>query len=57
MIRRKIKKSTKIENYTDEQIKSAETWLNTYPRKMFGWRSSQDLFEEELHKLGIEKIF
>lgn len=57
MIRRKIKKSTKIENYTDEQIKSAETWLNTYPRKMFGWRSSQDLFEEELEKLGIKNIF
>jgi len=31
-----------------EQIKQAEEWINHYPRKILGWKSAADLFEEEL---------
>ena len=61
MIRRKIKKGTRIENYSDAQIRAAQTWLNNYPREMFGFRSSADLFAEECAKIGVDvkklKIF
>lgn len=33
--------------------KSAENWINTYPRKMFGGLCSLELFNEELRQLGI----
>lgn len=54
MIRRKIKKGTRIENYSDAQIQAVQTWLNNYPREIFGWRSSADLFAEECAKIGID---
>ncbi|MBE6645888.1 MAG: IS30 family transposase [Ruminococcaceae bacterium] len=53
MLRRWIVKFTKIEDYTDKQIKEAETWLNNYPRAMFGFKSSKELFDIELEKLGL----
>ena len=57
MLRRWIYKSTRIEEYSDDQIKAAEEWLNNYPRAMFDWQTSQELFEQELHKIGVKKIF
>jgi IS30 family transposase len=29
-------------------VKAAEAWLNSYPRKMFGFLCSEQLFREEL---------
>lgn len=57
MIRRWIRKSTRIEEYTDSDIKAAEEWLNNYPRALFDWETSQDRFEQELRKIGVKKIF
>jgi IS30 family transposase len=56
MIRRKIKKGTKIENYTDEYIEQTTAWLNEYPRKKYDYKCSDQLFYEELKKLGIKKL-
>ena len=53
MLRRWIVKSTKIEEYTDKQIKDAENWLNNYPRPMFNFMTSKSLFDKELQALNI----
>ena len=57
MLRRWIVKSTKIEEYTDKQIKDAENWLNNYPRPMFDFNTSKSLFDKEIEALAIEWNF
>jgi IS30 family transposase len=46
LIRRWIPKGTPIENYTDEEVQRIETWINNYPRKIFGWATSAEKFAE-----------
>ncbi len=50
-IRRKIPKGTCLEKFTTEQIQAVEDWVNNYPRRIFGFRSSADLFREQLAML------
>lgn len=57
MIRRFIVKSTKIENYSDSEIKHVQDWLNDYPRGIFDFASSKDKFIEELDKMGLKMCF
>ena len=33
---------------SDEETKRIEAWLNNYPRKMFGYLCSEQLFREEM---------
>lgn len=47
-IRRKIPKGVDISEYTTEQIKNVQDWLNAYPRRIFGYASSSELFEKEI---------
>lgn len=51
MIRRKIPKGTSINGYSEEEIQQIEDWVNEYPRRMFGYRSSKDLYKEEMKYL------
>lgn len=51
MIRRKIPKGTSINKYSDEDIQEVEDWVNDYPRRMFGYKSSKDLYKEEMKYL------
>ena len=44
MIRRHIPKYTCFDNKLVEDIKGIETWINNYPRKMFEYKSSLELF-------------
>ena len=53
MIRRFIKKSTKIEFYSDGDLKRVMTWINNYPRPTHGGKTSQMMFEEQIRLLGI----
>lgn len=48
MIRRHIPKGTNFDRKTKKDIQKVEDWLNNYPRPMFGGRSSQQLYEEEM---------
>ena len=48
MIRRHIPKGTNFDRKTKKDIQKVEDWLNNYPRPMFGGRSSQELYEEEM---------
>ena len=51
MIRRKIPKGFNFDRMTDEEIKVVESWINTYPRELFDYESSQSRFEHELEHL------
>ena len=48
MIRRWIPKGADITLYTDQQIAYIEHWINAFPRKIFGFRSSRDMLRVEL---------
>lgn len=52
LIRRHIPKGVNFDNKTNEDIAYIEKWINNYPRKIFKYRTSAELFQEELEKLG-----
>ena len=56
MIRRFIPKGVSITSYSTEDIKVIEEYINNYPRKIFNYKSSQQLFESELSKIGVKKF-
>jgi transposase, IS30 family len=43
LIRRFIPKGTDISGYTKAQIRAIEQWINDYPRKIFGYKSSKEV--------------
>lgn len=51
MIRRRIPKGFNFENITKREVQEVEDWVNNYPRRMFGYRSSNDLYKEEMKYL------
>lgn len=46
MIRRFIPKGADISKYTKREIKRIENWLNNYPRKILGYRTPSEIYEE-----------
>lgn len=48
LIRRHVPKGTDLSTISDEETKRIEAWLNNYPRKMFGYLCSEQLFREEI---------
>ena len=46
MIRRSFPKGTYFGNVTDAEVARAEQWMNNYPRKILGWKTSEMLFRE-----------
>ena len=52
LIRRHIPKGTNFDGRTDEEIATIEEWINNYPRGIFGFKTSKELFEEEIKKLA-----
>ncbi len=51
LIRRFIPKGAKISDYSDEEVARIIRWINHYPRRILGGKTSNDLFEMELEKL------
>ena len=54
-IYREIKRGTYTHtnsDLTEEDIQRVEDWINDYPREMFGWKTSGELFQEELARLA-----
>lgn len=41
---------------TYTKVKDAQFWINTYPRRIFGGKCSNDLFQIELEKLNIHTL-
>ena len=48
LIRRYHPKGTDFSKVTNKAIAHTEEWINHYPREMFGWRSSADIFNEHI---------
>lgn len=53
-IRRKIPKGTNLKKLSSDFIKNIESWLNNYPRKILGYSSAENLFNQQLKML--EKV-
>ncbi len=51
-IRRLIPKGSDLSKYSAPEIQEVEDWVNNYPRKVLGYATSRELFEEELRKLS-----
>lgn len=52
LIRRHIPKGVDFDDRTDEEIAYIEEWINNYPRGIFEYKTSAELFSEELQKLA-----
>lgn len=52
LIRRHIPKGVDFDDTTDTEIAYIEEWINNYPRGIFDYKTSAELFEEELRKLA-----
>lgn len=51
LIRRHIPKGEDFDEKQDRDIEYIENWINNYPRGIFGFKTSAQLFEEEIRKL------
>ena len=44
LIRRFIPKGSNIDKYSDAEIKEIEDWINNYPRKIFGYKTANEIY-------------
>ena len=51
MVRRHYPKGYDFTPLTPKDIRRLETWINEYPREMFGWYSSAELYEACLNNI------
>ena len=51
MIRRHYPKGTDFSRVSARRIREVQDWINGYPRGIFDYRSSNDLFSEEISRL------
>src|SRR5574344_1503056 len=51
LIRRFIPNGKRIDNFTSQQISDIETWCNCLPRKILGYRTPDEVFEDELDQI------
>ncbi len=52
LIRRHIPKGTNFDDKTEEEVRHIEDWMNDYPRRIHGYHSAAEVFEEELAKMA-----
>lgn len=52
LIRRHIPKGEDFDEKQDRDIEYIEEWINNYPRRTFGFKTSAQLFEEEMGRLA-----
>ncbi|MBS6554394.1 MAG: IS30 family transposase [Clostridium sp.] len=50
-IRRQAPKGTDFTRYSNKSIQFIEDWVNAYPREIFGFATSKELFEKQLQDL------
>lgn len=51
LIRRFIPKGCRIDSFTNERICQIEVWCNSLPRKILGYSTPDELFEDELDRI------
>lgn len=52
-IRRLIPKGIDINIFSKQQIQKVENWINNYPRQIFNFSSSNEMYEEQIKKQAI----
>ena len=50
-IRRWLPKGTDFSKVTDSFVQGVENWINSYPREIFGFATSLELFQKELQAI------
>ena len=45
LIRRFIPKGANIDQYSDQQVKDIEQWMNNYPRKLLGYKTANQCYQ------------
>ncbi len=50
-IRRLLPKGTDFSKVNDRKIKAVETWVNAYPREIFGYATSAEMFTTHLQTI------
>lgn len=53
LIRKFIPKGRDLDKYNDKEILKIESWINNYPRKIFGYKTSEEIFLKEMLKIPI----
>lgn len=53
MIRRRHPKGTDFSKVSAVEIAATEEWINNYPRKILGYKSSEVMFRERLREIGL----
>lgn len=51
LIRRFLPKGTSFKNLTSSDVKKIENWMNDYPRKMFNFKSPNEIYNEYLGRI------
>lgn len=51
-IRRLIPKGSNIAHYTPKEIQRVQDWVNSYPREILGYRTSEELYQYELQQIA-----
>ena len=44
LIRRFVPKGTDINKLTQKDVKRIEQWMNNYPRRIFGYKTANDIY-------------
>lgn len=52
LVRRHIPKGTNFDDKTQGDIDGIAEWINNYPRLIFGYRTAEQMFNDELEKLA-----
>lgn len=56
ILRRFLPKGTRLEDYSADEIGFLEDWINQLPRKIFGYRTPEEIFNEQLDILYRRRI-
>lgn len=51
IIRRFVPKGKAVKNYSRKKISEIEDWINTLPRRILGYRTAEERFQEEIELL------
>lgn len=53
LVRRFYPKGGSFDDVPRQDIKKLERWMNQYPRKMFGWKSAEEMFQDERWRVAM----
>lgn len=51
LVRRRVPKGSNFDWMTQEDVDEVQNWINYYPRKIFDWFCSNDLFRQEVERI------